>query len=238
MKKENKICIPIIAPTTIEALKACNQLSNEIDLIEIWIDKILDEENISSLIKHCPYPVLAVCKTPKERGNFLGSTNERVNILISAAEAGASYVDIDIETSINEIDRLKKSIPQQCKLILSFHDFESTPAKNKLEILFKKAQEISPNSIIKIATFCNTIEDAIVLLELLKQYASSQKMIVLGMGEYGSITRILGPHLGSLINFCSKDKSSSTAPGQLTVNNLHRIEKLLKQQDSIVEYKI
>ena len=117
-----------------------------------------------------------------------------------------------------EMDSNKKN-----DLLLSYHNYDSTPSDDELLKIITTMEKYHP-MIYKIATLCQTEQDAIRLLELqqaLKQ--QKKKHIVLGMGEYGTITRIFGSLWGNEMIFAPKEKSEASAPGQLTKKQLKKI---------------
>jgi 3-dehydroquinate dehydratase-1 len=48
------------------------------------------------------------------------------------------------------------------------------------------------------------------------------------MGEMAGLTRVAAPILGAEFTFASSDKSDETAPGQLTIEELLSIYKIVK----------
>jgi len=55
-------------------------------------------------------------------------------------------------------------------------------------------------------------------------------IIAVSMGEYGKISRILGPLLGSYLTFAAPAKGREAAPGQLTVEELHTVFDILSRK--------
>ena len=160
--------------------------------VELRLDLILNPD-ISSLVKMSGLPVIA-------------SDRKNKNNLIKAIEEGCDFVDIEIESQEKE-KVIEKAKSNDCKVIASIHDFEKTP-KN---FLLKKGNA----DILKIATKVNSIEDCQRLLSLLR---NRNDLIVIGMGELGTFTRIVAPLLGSYLTYASIDKS--IAPGQLSLETM------------------
>ena len=82
--------------------------------------------------------------------------------------------------------------------------------------------------IYKIALMCKTETDALKILvmqQVFKEYGL--KHIVIGMGERGLMTRILGTLWGNELIYAPKTKSEASAPGQLTKGELEKIFKTL-----------
>src|SRR3989338_2103945 len=65
------------------------------------------------------------------------------------------------------------------------------------------------------------------IYRLLTNKPHTEERIVIGMGEFGKMTRILGPMLGSYLTYASTPYGES-APGQIDINELKEIYKLLE----------
>lgn len=115
--------------------------------------------------------------------------------------------------------------PASTKLIASFHNFNETPQYWKLTKLIFDMSRIEAD-IIKIATNVTKEYDVQVLFRALLSKKPEDNQIIIGMGEKGKITRILGPLLGSYLTYASTDVSES-APGQVKIDALHSIYKTL-----------
>ena len=79
--------------------------------------------------------------------------------------------------------------------------------------------------IAKIACMANGEDDAARLLGLLDR---KRRLIVIGMGEKGKITRVAAPLLGSEIAYASAGEGKESAPGQIEEKELERLMKAMK----------
>lgn len=111
-----------------------------------------------------------------------------------------AYVDIDYRSKITVTG----------KVIRSFHDYQRTPSFTYLDQLISKLRK--PTVIPKIATAVHSIDDLYTLAKLQKKYG--KKAIIIGMGELGMMTRVYNR---SLLTYAAVSKATSTAPGQLIV---------------------
>jgi len=50
------------------------------------------------------------------------------------------------------------------------------------------------------------------------------------MGEEGKISRIMAPYFGSYLSFASLERGAESAPGQLTVEEMREIFRILKDE--------
>lgn len=225
-----RICIPIRAKSLKEAEKQVKKALKMVEggrvfgqkteiLFEIWLDK-----NLRKLIKFCKAPVIAVCRGKIERGDFKGSEKERIEILKNAVLAGAKMVDCGIQTDKNLVRDLKKVCKRYgAKLIISKHIWDTTPELPDLLKIFKSAKALGAD-IVKIATKAKNWSDNIVLFELVSRVAplsgAGGKIIAVGMGERGKISRIGCPLLGSYLTYVALDEKSRTAEGQFTLKEI------------------
>jgi len=204
------IAVPIVASNINEAIKDMKEASKIADVIELRLDfiKNINEKNLKKLLSK------KVIVTDRKK---------RLNLIKKAIELKADFIDLDIsigEKTIKKIINNKKN----SKIIVSFHNFKKTSKKEILK-KYNKIKKLNPD-IIKIATFANSINDNIVIFDLIKR---NKKMIALCMGEKGEISRILSPIFGAPLTFGSLKKGKESAPGQITakiLKNIYRINKL------------
>jgi 3-dehydroquinate dehydratase/shikimate dehydrogenase len=152
------------------------------------------------------------------------SDQQRMDILKRAIEAGAVYIDVEIESTkrfLNEISSFAKK--RHTHLIVSYHNFKETPSRKELQKILVSCYDAGAN-VAKIACSVNSKNDAARLLSL---YEEEGRKIVLGMGEIGKITRLAALELGAEFSFAALSEESVTAPGQLTFRELSSLEKKL-----------
>ncbi len=151
---------------------------------------------------------------------------ERKKILTSTIKYGASYIDVEVESSDSFKSGLKESAAAAgCKVIVSYHDYEKTPVMRELEQLVSWCFE-SGADIAKIACLANSTADAARLLSL---YSLGKPVISIGMGEAGKITRIAAPLLGAPFTYASIDAERETAPGQIDSGTLTKIIDMIRK---------
>ncbi len=185
---------------------SCLAALRDIDCAEIRIDRMqLSLDEIRTIFSQ-PKTLIATCRP----GSRLDK--DRKKLLITAIEAGAAYVDVEVEsekTYREEIIARAKSCA--CRTIVSFHDQAGTPERHVLEKIVNTCFEAGAD-IVKIACTVRSREEAARLLGLLDD---SRKIVVIGMGEKGKITRIAAPFLGSPFTFASLGPGRETADGQI-----------------------
>ena len=125
------------------------------------------------------------------------------------------FLDLDI-SEIEMIDYLKNNNINS-KTIISYHNYEETPAD--LGEIIKQMDQLNP-TIYKISVQCNYETDALKLLLLQQNLKKQQKRhIILGMGDLGKITRVFGTIWGNELIYAPVTKNEASAPGQLTRKN-------------------
>jgi 3-dehydroquinate dehydratase I len=198
-------------------VEECISLAKKAELAEVRLDLI---EGISASgakrIFSSKKGLIAACRPGKM------DEGKRKEILLAAMGAGAGYVDIEVDAP----DAYKREIAAKakagkCLLIVSYHNYEKTPVRAELDQIVKWCFE-SGADIAKIACKANSQKDNARLLGLLD---NEKKMIVVGMGEDGRLTRIVAPLLGSMFTFAAATKGKETAPGQMEKETLEKAMK-------------
>lgn len=119
----------------------------------------------------------------------LARTQNGAGLLSAALSAGADLADADLR----DIRSLNSGI-NRSRLLVSFHDFNGTPAAKKLRQLVAKMRKVSRN--IKIVCKVRSTTDERNLLQLLEGNADG-KTTVFGIGEKGRRSRVLAAFKGS-----------------------------------------
>lgn len=211
-----KYCLPIIKDTKQQVLQAIEKYRDEYDYLEVWLDYITDFDLafVAKLRKSLNEKLILVLRRKDLTPAHIDATT-RLHI-IGRLEHSNVLLDLDIKQHKEELVYIKKSdIP--VKTIVSYHNYEKTPA---LALLIDEMIMARP-TILKIATQCNTKDDAIRLLQIISSLTKqSRRFIILGMGEYGTITRVFGTLWGNEMIFAPKTVKEQSAEGQLTKKQL------------------
>jgi len=209
------ICTSIAEPTIEKCLEALKGLN----FAEIRLDKMLIETKEVERIFSLPKKLIATCR-PNAKAD-----SEQKSLLIAAIEAGASFVDIEIDAD----DKYRAEIVQKahasgCQVIISYHNYEKTPDRAELMHSVKSCFD-SGADIAKIACQVHSQKDNSRLLGLLEY---ERRLIVTGMGNKGKICRIIAPLLGSPFTYASQETGKETAPGQLDTRTLEDLLQRIK----------
>ncbi|MFH1684857.1 MAG: type I 3-dehydroquinate dehydratase [Candidatus Micrarchaeota archaeon] len=201
-----------------EGLEACLKALDSLEFAEVRLDRTkLSRENIVQIFS-ASKKLIATYREGDEQ-------NLRENTLILAIDSGASMVDIELESTEEYRKKIiAKAREKNCEVIISYHNYEKTPSKNELEKIIEQCFEKGAD-IAKIACKVNSEKDNARLLGLLD---CEKKLVVIGMGRLGRMTRILGPLLGSRFTFASAGAGKETAEGQLSKKEMEEILEVLK----------
>lgn len=190
------------------------------DLVEVRLDTFSARgiKEIKGPLKRLSargVPLVLTVRSAKEGGRCKLTDADRLALFKELT----SFVDaIDIELSSKRI--LKQVIEaahgERKKVIVSYHNFKTTPKTEKLEKIIKEARN-SGADIIKIAAFASDKADLRRLAGLL---TDNKDLIVIAMGRGGSASRVFFPMLGSLITYAGI--TGLNAPGQLSLAALKR----------------
>lgn len=212
------ICVSLAEPTA----AACLRALEGVELAEIRLDKMrIGPAGVRQIFSR-HRRLIATCRPgglPEEK---------RRRLLLTAVDAGAAFVDIEIEAEAHFRERLARAAhARNCRVIVSYHDFQKTPARAELEDIVSRAFA-SGADIAKIACRVRERRDNARLLALLDL---GPPLIIVGMGKRGRLTRIAAPFLGSLFTYATLGEGRETAEGQMDAASLERI--LLELKDHV-----
>lgn len=230
--KHPSICVPLVATSPAEARKQISRLAaKNPDLIEVRLDYLaeLTPQITSDLLKELrqlsPVPLLATFRRKEEGGASPLAEAERLLILEAALDSGAiKLLDIELRTSPEGRARLLQAARQQgIGSVISYHDFEKTPALPELRELFQELAATGAD-ILKLAVFPREPLDALNLLTVTQETRANwpdRQLITMAMGGLGGFTRLAGPLFGSALTFAIGERSS--APGQPDIDTVRKL---------------
>lgn len=225
------ICVAVPA-RTISRLKTLVQEAQDAgaDLIEIRLD-YLDARDLQKIdmlkkiVDQTSVPLIATNRQQQQGGQQNQQEEKRISILLQCAQLGFQFVDLELTTDKLQF-AIKISREHGAKPIVSFHDFERTPALLEMEKIFKAEKNIGAE-VCKLVTTAKDITDSIECLLLTKKFSEIAKTVCFAMGEKGVLSRIMSPFFGSYFTYASIKNGLRTAKGQMTIADLKEIyEKL------------
>ena len=138
---------------------------------------------------------------------------------------------LDIELSSREIIEkvIKFAKDKGTQVIVSYHDFEKTPTKEEIQSIIDKSFEYGAD-ISKYAFKVNTVDDVGKIMTVsFNNKEIGRKIIAIGMGELGKITRVAGYFFGSVMTYTFIGKA--VAPGQIDLDTLKKELQFYKVKD-------
>jgi 3-dehydroquinate dehydratase-1 len=191
----------------------CLEILEKVDMAEIRIDLAeFSDEDIMKIFS-ARKKLIATCRPGKY------SLSERIRKLKLAIESGATFLDIEYEAEDDfRNEMMEYAHARQCDVILSYHNYEMTPELDELEKIMNKCFELGAD-MAKIATMVRVNRDNSKILSL---YKAPGRLVAIGMGELGKISRIVAPFLGAEFTYASLTDDNATAPGQISYNKLNQ----------------
>ena len=236
------ICTSIQGKTLEEILQILE--SGEVEMAEIRLDLCdLDEEEIELLFSDSDVPLIATCriaeaakrveaeanrlndagKVLSEQGLYMSEPRRgrnpaeefAENQLLKAIEAGAKYVDLEVEAP----PMMGRKVRQACQqygsvLIRSYHDFAGTPPEATLLSTLEKSRRFG-GEVVKIVTTATCKADADRVMALYRE-AEPGTLVAFCMGPEGRESRLEALRYGAPFTYACLTPEEATAPGQWT----------------------
>ena len=149
------------------------------------------------------------------------------NRLCAAIEAGAEYIDTELEYPDDlQLQLRNRARSAGTKLIVSWHNFSATPPLKQLLEVYRSCAEKGAD-VVKIVTTANSLIDATRTMRLYRSVARLPRkrgnrppLAAFAMGSAGKFTRYLSLKLGSPLSYTYPDGAKATAPGQYSESQL------------------
>lgn len=215
------ICTTIQNRTLEEIMNLLESSEPRIQMAEIRLDRCpLSIEEIEYLFSSSDTPLVATCRVVDD-GN--GTWEEAEEKLTAAVEAGAAFLDLEIE-ALKEIGkRLRRACTEYgTTMIRSSHFFAGTPSDDVLRNTVEKCRKFG-GEIVKIAAMATSEEDVARVLALYSSIASTNsaaetqrpvELAAFSMGEIGKVSRLDCLKLGSPFTYAALNENEAAAPGQ------------------------
>jgi 3-dehydroquinate dehydratase type I len=154
------ICLSVDGSSMRQLLKNIHSASRLSDCIEARIDKVRDF-SLPTLLSRKIIPTILTCHSKSTSGFGPGNENKRIKLLSSAIASGKfKYVTVDIpnpfKVSVFISSLINQARLNNSKLILSYHDYKSTP--DNLKVIYQKLSAFNP-AVIKIVTYAQNVGD-------------------------------------------------------------------------------
>lgn len=210
------LCVPIRGPSFTQAQQQILEAQKYADIVEWRLDcfDTLDVPSLESVKKSCLLPTIFTLRPTSQGGAYRFPEEQRLIELQRLVQLNPTYIDVEYSVPSAFINMLKNQHPA-LKIILSYHDFEKTPAS--LEAVLRHLQE-TPADYYKIAVMAHSALDTLKVVLFAKEVDS--RVLLMSMGETGPLSRILAPLVKRPFTFASLNPELATAPGQISAVEL------------------
>ena len=239
------VCVPVVAPDCAAAAEQARATAGLApDAIELRVDHLADltpERGVDLLrqVAALGIPVIYTDRSPREGGaRPTADRGEAARLagIAAAIESGLpALVDLELATAAPERDRLLAARRRGVPVLLSCHDFDSTPDDATL-LARLEAMEAAGADAAKLAVMPRDDGDALRLLAVCRAATDSRlaiPVVAIAMGPLGVITRVIGHGAGSALTFAAAASGQGSAPGQLTIEQLRGYWELTQSSASV-----
>ncbi|MBI2818785.1 MAG: shikimate dehydrogenase [Acidobacteria bacterium] len=246
-QKLPRICISATGSTAGELMECARRALKQSRFVELRLDWVANPADAIVLIPKLLADrgrsaaraaiLQATCRRKSNGGRFTGSVARQLELLHRAAAAGCRVLDFEIESAESAGAVPVASLREAARLILSFHDFQSTPP---LAPVVHRLRRFSCDYY-KVVPTATRQSDNCAVLDFLSSVSEHDteggKWVAFAMGEHGIPSRVLALSRGSAFIYAApgpfrssnEARESTAAPGQLdwdTLHNQYRPERL------------
>ena len=216
------------AEQILEALEHCEMAEIRLDRCEL---SARDTENVFT----SDVPLVATCRIAEVAQNepaLQGLTDSAREIkamqiaekrLVRAIEAGARYVDVEIEAQKQMSKRVRSAAHENGTIFIrSYHDFEGTDSYEALKALVEKCRYHGAD-IVKLVTTAHSSEDVQRVMALYEwAHAENIDLIAFCMGEAGRQSRLDCLKYGAPYTYAALSADEAAAPGQWPTDEMRK----------------
>jgi 3-dehydroquinate dehydratase type I len=229
------LCVSLVEKTIsdiIDSAKQCKFLG--VDIVEIRLDYLQDPisetalQELSKLKKIIDIPLLLTLRPTWEGGLFMDSEENRITILEQAIALKFDYIDFELKIAEEYQELLiGTATGLGVKTIVSYHDYTHTPHWKEILIKIQKCLE-TESDMAKVVYKNRSYQDTLNVIKAgVEAKKSGYNFSVMGIGNFGHITRLLAPFTGSKIIYASLDDEKKVVDAQVDVNTLLKLWKII-----------
>jgi len=191
------------------------------DAVEFRMD--LADDPLAALAEYeGELPLIATNRTERE-GGAAPPGEGRIDALVEAT--GHPRVEaVDVELAAVRAGPGERVLDAAggTSTIVSVHDFEGTPPRDRLRERLAAAAD--RGTVGKIAVTATGVEDVLAVLSVTRELSREGRTVAsMAMGEPGRHSRAVAPLYGSRIGYAPADRSRATAPGQYDLATLSEL---------------
>ncbi|MDA2934167.1 type I 3-dehydroquinate dehydratase, partial [Acidobacteria bacterium AH-259-D05] len=202
-----KLCLTLAESSADVLEQKISRYAGQVPYIETRLD-YLTEPSVPKVPTHQGTDFIATCRPARQGGCYQGEEGNRLKLLQKATHSGFSWVDLEHDVAEDP------PLPPSTQILRSYHCFDRFP--EDLSALFQNLKEAGGDAI-KVAVSISKTLHLTSLLKWLESLGKTTPFVVLGMGDLGQPSRLLGAFLGNCWTYVAEDVKSKVAPGQLTL---------------------
>ena len=223
------------AEQILQALEQCEMAEVRLDRCELSAREVED-------VFTSDVPLVATCRIadvmrtePSLQDESLTAQSREVKAmqiaerrLVRAIEAGARYVDVEIEAPKQMSKRVRNAAHENGTIFIrSYHDFEGTDSLEALKAIVEKCIYHGAD-MVKIVTTARSQEDVQRVMSLYEWFRNEVKdlpdgsLIAFCMGEEGRRSRLDCLKYGAPYTYAALSEEESAAPGQWPAEDLRK----------------
>jgi len=232
------ICVPLVSGESSDLFKEVAAIRQmDPDLLEWRIDGYDHVQDIDTSLDTLAelrtglddIPIIVTCRIHSEGGLKKLTSHERQRLLTAAMATGnLDIADIELCNDVHFVQTIMETARKfDVRIILSHHDFKSTPEETFIVDTLFKARDMGAD-IAKIAVMPQSYQDVLTLLKATlktREHGLKIPAISISMGPQGALSRIAGGLFGSDVTFASGITPS--APGQVPIKHLRNAMSVL-----------
>lgn len=183
------------------ALRAARRLkTGDLDFLEVRVDHFVEDVSaLLSKIEELPAPLIITVRHPQEGGAAPLTFAQRADLYRTFLPF-AALIDVELRSAEALASVLQDARESGVARILSWHDFKKTPSLGDLQSRWEKARKFAPD-VIKFATRTRTPKDLARLMEFQAGAPKKPALSLMGMCEFGKISRLTLAEAGSVLNY-------------------------------------
>ena len=203
-------------------LRRAARMRNPPDLFELRLDAMCGRnQEVRDAIGELRAPLIITARHPREGGSNQLSCQKR-RTLLRRFLPHATYVDIELRSAAALTVIIDKARAKGIRIIISFHDFNETPGRARLDEIACAAQSLGAYCL-KIATRTDTSAQLASLLEFYQRERLKMKIAAMGIGYLGMAARRELFRRGSILNYAHLGRT--TIAGQPSVSGIRHWRK-------------
>ena len=180
---------------------------------------LADLQEALEIVKGISKRAVFTLRSVKQKGKFIGNNEDRIFWLKQLSLTQPMLLDVELQTLLDDDELVDFFTEEKTRILVSWHDFEKTPANNELVDVLGQMRIYS--NYVKVVTAARNVHDCVRLLELY-DVTTELNLISFAMGELGILSRVLCTIYGNA-PFTYAALEEAIAPGQLTVQQMRKL---------------